>query len=358
MSQFSSSGIGRAEVEVTANIEPLKQKLAEAEESVRKFAGSVGSDNKAIVDELFGPLKKELADYQAKQAQATQAASAFSNELLLQVGLATATAAAMYSLGNEIGTYLEKVISGGKDSDFAETKAERIGQIRKEIEELKKTATGDGTLTKIDDYLSNGTDSGVFYSDRAKALAKIAELRKEQHELEKNEEQVAHREQLERTEQRRAKEAESLRIAIENEHIATLEGVERLEAARAKAKESARAKYGEGSGDLIQAIDARYDHEIERFKELEAKKQAADEERQRQSLLDIEDRKRAYNDLIQFQKQRDREHAEAMAESLAKAMKTAYSEMTKSLALDRLVTTMEALSANMEKLTRQRFAQG
>ena len=114
----------------------------------------------------------------------------------------------------------------------------------------------------------------------------------------------------------------------------------------------------DGADGLISEVDKRYDHELERLAELETRKREAAEERERREMAAIEERRNAYANLIADQQRREIEAGERVAKAISEATSRAFSEMTKSLTLDRLVTTMEALNANMEKLTRQRFAMG
>lgn len=350
MSSFNSSGIGRAEVEVTANIEPLKQKLAEAEESVRKFAGSVSGSNTNLADELFGPLKKQLAEYEAKQKAATETASLFTAELLAQVTAATAVAAASFTAGNAIGSLIEKWVSGGTERDFAENAKERIEQLQKQIKDLRDVAEGEGYTNLAKDLLSVGT-GGFQYDARAEAVKKINEARSEIQRIE--DEQTKPREARRRDEKERA-DREALDRAIERERIASLDGVEKIEAERAAAKARNRDRFGENSEGLNAEVDKRYDHELKRLEEVETKRRTADEERQRQSLLDIEDRKRAYNDLIQHQKMMDREHADALQKALSSAVSSATESFNKAFDLSNISATVNQIAATVENLARQR----
>ena len=133
---------------------------------------------------------------------------------------------------------------------------------------------------------------------------------------------------------------------------------EKIEAERAAAKARYRERFGDGADGLISEVDKRYDHELERLAELETRKREAAEERERREMAAIEERRNAYANLIADQQRREIEAGERVAKAISEATSRAFSEMTKSLTLDRLVTTMEALNANMEKLTRQRFAMG
>lgn len=288
-------------------------------------------------------------------AASAKATDAFDSMGLGALGVASAiaaTASAAFTLGTQITHALDSLING--DGDFKRgtvgTRGEQIQSLKKELEELKKVATDDGNMANAADWLHELTGR-MYESGRMEAMRKVAEKEKE----------IQTRQAAEEHE-RRKKISDDLvsdmESQIERERIAALDGVERVEAQRAAAIRAARKKFGNGADELFSSMNAHYDAEIRRIEEIQARRRAIDEESERRHMDEIEARKRAYNDLIQHQKMKDREAAAALADAMSKALSGAFSEMTRSFELNKLVTTMSALNANMEKLTRQRSAQG
>jgi hypothetical protein len=168
------------------------------------------------------------------------------------------------------------------------------------------------------------------------------------------------------------RQAAAQREAQKNE-IAMLEGVEKIEAKRAAAIRAAREKYKDAAGVVVDSINKGADEEIRKFNETEEKKAAIERERERKNqereLADIEERSRAYNELILKQQLKERERIEKQeraemesreriarhaAETTARAMANIANQYNEMFDIKKMTMTLEALNANMKALTLKR----
>lgn len=315
MSQVGGNNIGEATVRITADTSGLDQGLKDAEQKVQQTN-----------------LAPDIAGFAAAGAAMA------------------ATAVAAFQMGREIEAAAEKFL-GFKDSaadvfkaidDASKTPVqqakERVAELHHDLLDESVASNAKRLWTRVWGYVN-----GVNLED-AIDQSKIKGIENAQARL---------------AAAAATAQKDDLNKRIAQEEAATLEGAERIERKRQEAIRKAKIDFrGADTSGLEDAINKRYDEDLRRFQELEAKKKAADEESAQRHMDEIEARKRAYNDLIQHQKMKDREAAAALAEAMSKALSGAFSEMTRSFELNKLVTTMSALNANMEKLTRQRSAQG
>lgn len=307
-----------AKIEVVADASELKAGLEQA---------------KAQVEGVASEMEK-MGD---KADAATKQASAGIQDMAIKMAATITVIIAAVDAFVKLYDKADDFFSGGGDfklNDPAGSPKERVAELRREIEKLKETVSDRGLLSRVG-------DAAEFYlgikSGRTKALEDIA----------KDEKRINEQASIDRRESAK-KEAER----IEEQ---SLEGIEAIEAKRARRIAEAKKKYQDAADPVINAINSRADKEVAEWKELQDKKTKIE-------LDEIEKRRNAYMDLIYKQQAATIASNEKIAEAAAKAMEQAFAKVAQGFNslfdLRQLTQTLDALTANVDKIANQRRAAG
>lgn len=326
MSQIGGNNLGEATVRVTADTKPLQEGLQDAKQKTEEFASSA---------EQAG--EKAEKGFVASAGGATALAASI-----------TATAVAAFELGHALSTAIDNWKNGTEDfkAPIVGPIADQMARLRKEIEELQKVATDNGRMSQAKDWLEALT-GGLYESDRTDALQRIAEA----------DQKIIDRQTIDRRNKKREADAQRLEDAkkqIEAENIAALEGAERLEAQREKAIKDAQKRYGPDSSDVIDAINRRYDAELRRLEELEARRKQAEDERAAREKQHAEERERREREALERLARQQQEIADKTAAAIASAFSKARTDFASALSMKDLVIGVQALNANLDNMRRNR----
>ncbi len=325
MSQSNASNIGEATVRITADTQPLKEGIAEAKAETEKLGDSA---------EAVG------AKTSAGFSSAAVGIGAYA--LAVIAGL-TAAVEAAYAL--------DDAINGKSDFDFnAPTGfAAQIKKIREEAEKLREEASTTGLKPLIAD--AGELYTGNFLNRRQTAI-------NEANEKENQAARLDGAKKLREKEQRQKEEAESraasIESQIERERIAELDGAERIEAQRQAAIKSARKRFGTDGDELVDQINARYDAELRRLEELEARRKQAEDERAAREKQHAEERERREREALERLARQQQEIADKTAAAIASAFSKARTDFASALSMKDLVIGVQALNANLDNMRRNR----
>ena len=322
MSQIPSANtFAQAQVEVTANTEPLKQGIAEAKQEL----GSLGEAG-------------------------TSAGTMTATGLAAAAAAAVAVGQAAYQAGVEIGNLLEKQLNNGKDSDFFLSQKEELEGLRRKLKEFRDQANDKSLIANLDDVLSTGKPEGFMYSDRAAAVKGYNDTANEIARIEQKNREQKEAEEKQKEQEKAERKKKALEREIEQTRIGSLEGEDQIRARAEMRKKQAREQYGNDADGLIREIEKSAQSDINKFMTTQAvKKGIEDKNREEREKKEMESAKRL---------------AEAMAEAAAKAMSSALAGVSAEFQnvfnsqLGQMSFTIEGLAANVEKIANQRRAAG
>lgn len=303
-----------ATVEVRADLNQLKQDLEGAKTQVEQAAAEMG----------------KLGD--SAEAASAKAATNIQGMALKIAGTVAVIIAAVDAFV-QLYDKADDFFNGKGDFNLSESgngPADRIRSLRKEIEELKKDVADRGIMSRVGDAAEFwlGIKSG-----RTKALEDIAEKQK------KIDEDAV-------VERRNAAKEEIEKLAIQ-----AMEGADRIEAQRALAIKNAKEKYKESSGDVIAAINDKYDAELRKWEEVQKKKQDRE-------LEDIRERRTAYDNLIREQEAKRIASEERIAartrELTTRMLQDIAQQYNQLFDIRQMTMTLEAVNANLKALVNKR----
>lgn len=307
-----------AKVEVVADASELKAGLEQA---------------KAQVEGVASEMEK-MGD---KADAATKQASAGIQDMAIKMAATITVIIAAVDAFVKLYDKADDFFSGGGDfklNDPAGSPKERVAELRREIEKLKETVSDRGLFSRVGDAaeLYLGIKSG-----RTKALEDIA----------KEEKRISEQAAIDRRESAK-KEAALLQEQ-------TLEGLDKIEAARARKIAEAKGKYKEEAGPVIDAINAKFDYESQKQREADQKKDQTENDRRLAHIRKVQE------DLAKEEKDRkamEDRIAEHAREAMERALSRVSQQFNSLLDLRQMTQTLEALSANVEKIANQRRAAG
>ncbi len=251
-----------------------------------------------------------------------------------------------FELGQEIEAISEKLlglrdVTGEALGALADENKSPVAKMKAQLQGLQKELVDGGYSDQIARIYYKtfdalfGTSSETAFDQRfLKKIKDLQELVSRQQEL-------------------------GLKEQTEANRIATLEGVEKIEAQRTEAIRKAREKLNTMPGvdgtDYIRSINQRYDYEVKRQTEAEQRKTSTE-------LDEIAKRRNAYDDLIREQQAKTIASNQKIADEAAKAMEKAFEKVSQGFNslfdLRQLTQTLDALTANVDKIANQRRAAG
>jgi len=340
MAQPGSTGIGGAHVTITAD-------TAQARAEIDKFGDDFKAKAEALRKELFG-FFDDIKAKQAELGEESEGASVGIDPVKAAAAgfLIRETAEKAFKLGRELREFYDSLfpdpsrlkdaldVVAGSASEQVKLATQNIKTLQKELLET----------TEIANFAENTLGIG----DRQKKI---------------NEEIQAEQKTLRRA--IAAQRKQQIEEDIEAERIAVASGAEKIEASRQNALARAREKYKQDEPEVIAAINRRYNEEIRRFEEAEAKKKQAEEEREarRKQAEDeraarekqhAEERERREREALERLARQQQEIADKTAAAIASAFSKARTDFASALSMKDLVIGVQALNANLDNMRRNR----
>lgn len=359
MSQVSGNQIAEGVVKITADTKPAMDSLDQLKaEMTAKFAAM-----RAQADALSAQTAALTKETVANQVGTIQAGidsikdstheMAGIMRMIGHVAIPVEIATRAFELGAAIRETIDDIRGlsdaiGEIDFKLASGMEGALARAEKHLDEMREKATGTKGLRNA---LKNLYEFDLAVGDTITGGDKLnAFVQREQQRITDAEKVV--------DAAKRTIRADSLREEIERTHAATLEGVEKLEHDRSEAIKKARARYGNDAAALIDEIDKKYDREIARFNELEAKKKEAEDKRIEREQAAEDEKQRRLNEMIERQFAANEKAAQKLADSLTRITTDASKQMAQMFDMSKISMTLAAIEANTSKLARQRQAQG
>jgi hypothetical protein len=309
MSGLNSNEIGSATVRITADTSQVGPAVDEAKAKVQSLGD--GLSDKAIA-----------------------------------AGAIAATAAAAFQLGRDLEAAAEKML-GFKDTaedvfkaiDAAsqtpiENAKARVSQLRHELLDESIVEEAKRVWMRVWGFVNNIDLEGAVDQSRLKAI-------------ENAEARLANA--------RATAQKEELQKRIAQEETATLEGAERIERKRQEAIRKAQLEFRDlDPAPLIDKINARYDAELRRLEELEARRKQAEDDRIAREKAQSEERERREREALDRLARQQQEIADKTAAAIASAFSKARTDFASALSMKDLVIGVQALNANLDNMRRNR----
>jgi hypothetical protein len=264
----------------------------------------------------------------------------------IAAGAMAATAAAAFQLGRDIEAAAEKIL-GLKDSaedvfnaidDASKTPIERakdrLAGLRHQLLDESVVEEAKRVWMRVWGFVNNVDLEGAIDQHRLKAI-------------ENTEARLANA--------RATAQKEELQKRIAQEETVTLEGAERIERKRQEAIRKAQLEFKElDPAPLIDKINARYDAELRRLEELEARRKQVEDERAAREKAQSEERERREREALQRLAQQQQEIADKTAAAIASAFSKARQDFASALSMKDLVVGIQALNSNLDNMRRNR----